>query len=77
MTIDRICTFGFQVIDVCGIIGISEVEFFYFSVNKTFKKIKNHSKLPKLVSQSLFSNSNKIRIIFWFFTEIISKTEQN
>ena len=66
MTIDRICTFGFQVIDVCGIIGISETEFFYFSVNKTLKKLK--------IIQNFLS---LFRIIFWFFTEIISKIEQN
>ena len=44
---------------VCGIFGISEVEFFNFSCTETVKenrrkKIKNHSKPPKLVNQSLF-----------------------
>ena len=50
---------------VCGIIGISKITFFNFSgierVKEDQKKVKNHSKPPKLVSQSLFvlsTNSN-------------------
>ena len=46
---------------VLGIIGISKVEFFNFSGtesvkqnDKKKKKIKNNSKTPKLVRQSLF-----------------------
>ena len=44
---------------VCVIIGISKIEFFNFSgtgrVKQNQKNFKNHSKPPKLVSQSLFN----------------------
>ena len=43
---------------VCGIIGISTIEFFNFPgterVKQNKKKIKNHSRPPRLVNQSLF-----------------------
>ena len=41
-------------LEVCVIIGYSKIEFFNFSgTEKVLAEIKNHSKSPKLVSQSL------------------------
>ena len=62
---------------VCGLIGISKINFFNFSGTQRVKhyskqKIKNHSKPPKLVSQSLFNNFNTFQIFFWFFTEALT-----
>ena len=50
---------------VCGIISISNIEFFNFSGK--LKKIKNHSKPPKLVSQSLFKKFQQSPSIFLVF----------
>ena len=56
---------------VCGITGISKIEFFNFSVlkglNQIKKKIRNHSKPPKLVIQSLFKQFQHIFDIFFVF----------
>ena len=41
------------------------------TLNK-IKKIKNHSKPSKLVSNHFSSNFNKIPIFFWFFTETLT-----
>ena len=58
------------VFKVCRITGISKIEFHIFPVlkglNKT-KKIKNHSKPPRLVSQSLFKQFQQISNIFLVF----------
>ena len=50
---------------VCVIIGISKIGFFNFSGTERAKqnqkkKIKNHSKPPKLVRQSLFKQFQQI-----------------
>ena len=63
---------------VCGIIGISKIEFFKVSgiemvtqnqkkkeKKKENEKLKNHSKPPKLVRKSLSSNSNKPKAFFF------------
>ena len=60
---------------VCGIMGISKIEYFnFYSTERVFKKLKkenkNHSKSLNLVSPSLFEQYQKIWNIFWFFTEI-------
>ena len=62
---------------ICGIIGISKIEFFNFSSTKRVKhthththtKITNHLKPPKLVRHHFSSNFNKTRRFFWFFIE--------
>ena len=60
----------------CGIIGISESEFFNFSStervkqNNEKKKIQNDLKSPKLVKQSFFKQfQQNPNIFFLFFTE--------
>ena len=59
------------VFKVCGIIGISEIEFFNFSgterVKQNQKNFKNHSEPPKLVRQSLFKQFKQIPNIFLVF----------
>ena len=65
---------------VCGIIGMSKIEFFKVSgiemvtqnqkkkeKKKENEKLKNHSKPPKLARKSLSSNSDKSRKLFCFF----------
>ena len=51
--------------------GISKIDFFNFSgtewVKQNFKKIENHLKPPKLVSQSLSKQSQQIPNIFLVF----------
>ena len=60
---------------VCGIIGISKSRLSNFPVLKQLKKkkktFKDHSKPPKLVSQSLFKEFQQILNIF-FFTETLT-----
>ena len=55
---------------VFAIIGISKIEFFNFSGTERVKqnqKIKNNSKPPELVSQSLFKQFRQIPNIFFGF----------
>ena len=60
---------------VCGIIGISKSRLSIFLsteiVKKKSKTFKDHSKPPKLVSQSLFKEFQQIPNIF-FFTETLT-----
>ena len=56
---------------VCGIIGISKIEFFYFSgterVKQNQKKLKTIKKPSKLVSKSLFKHCQQSLNNFLFF----------
>ena len=56
---------------VCGITGISKIEFFNLfrteRVKPNQKKIRNHSKPPKLVIQLLFKQFQQILDIFFVF----------
>ena len=58
---------------VCGIIGISKIEFFNFSgtekVKQNQKKLKTIQNLLSLKENHFSSNSNKSQTLFWFFTE--------
>ena len=76
LVVFRLIGFGLVVLKlrmfkVCGITGISKIEFFNFfrteRVKPSKKKIRNHSKPPKLVIQSLFKQFQQILDIFLVF----------
>ena len=76
--ITRLIDFAFVVFQllmfkVCGIIGISKIEFFNFfgteRVKQNQKKLKTIQNLVSLKENHFLSNSNKSRTFFCFFTE--------
>ena len=69
LMVSRLIDFALSVLNklmyqVCRIIGISKIKF--FNLNK-IKKIKNHSKPPKLVCQPLFKKFQENLNIFLVF----------